>query len=78
MTYTADNLKAAIGVVLDKRRADVVSSWANEQDREKRERHWIEFQLLDSIGEMIKHEFSSIIDSAAGGGHHGSGDSDGG
>lgn len=67
MPYTAANVERAIATVLAKRRADVVSSWAQEQDREKRERFWIENQLLDSIEEILRHEFSSIIESAAGG-----------
>jgi hypothetical protein len=67
MTYTAKHLEDAISTVLAKRRADVVSSWANEQDREKRERLWIEHQSLDSIQELLAHEFTSIIERAAGG-----------
>ena len=67
MPYTAPQIEAAIGEVLAKRRDDVVKSWASELDREKRERLWVEHQAIESIEELIRHEFKSIIERASGG-----------
>ncbi len=67
MPYTAANVERAITAVLAKRRDDVVKSWASERDREKREALWLEYQSIESIEELLRHEFASIIESAAGG-----------
>jgi hypothetical protein len=77
MSYTAKDIEAAIAQVLAKRRADVVSSWATEQTAEKRERLWVEHQSIESIEELLRHEFASIIERAAGG-EPGPGDRDSG
>lgn len=65
MRYSAKAIEAAIAAVLAKRRDDVVKSWANEKDREKRELLWLQYQNLESIEEGLKHEFPSIIERAA-------------
>lgn len=66
MPYTAPQIKAAIATVLANQRDEVVKSWANETDREKREQLWLKNQLLESIEECIQHDFESIIRLAAG------------
>ncbi len=67
MSLTIENVREAISTVLAKERADVVSSWANEQDAGKRERLWLKHQSIDSIEEVLNHEFTHIIERATGG-----------
>jgi hypothetical protein len=64
--FTAQQVKAAIKETLAKERAAVVQSWADETDPQARDQLWHKFHAIDSIEETIEHDFTGIIERAAG------------
>jgi methionyl-tRNA synthetase len=64
--YTAPQVEAAIKETLAQCRANVVQSWSTEQDREKRDALWSEFQAIERVEESLRNDFGNIIERAAG------------
>jgi hypothetical protein len=59
MRITVDKAAAVFSTVVAKQRQDVITLWAAEPDREKREQLWLRYQVIDSIEEAIQHEFKN-------------------